>query len=111
MSDKIGPMAWASQQHVFLGEDLMGSARDYSDETARIIDEEVANILRTQEERAVALLTQHRQGLDLVALALLDKETIDGADVARLVQDGIGDGGPAGAVSGSSPTPSSSTIN
>ncbi|MGE0307661.1 MAG: ATP-dependent zinc metalloprotease FtsH [Acidimicrobiia bacterium] len=111
MSEKIGPMAWASQQHVFLGEDLMGSARDYSDETARIIDEEVANILRTAEQRALALLTQHRQGLDLVALALLDKETIDGADVARLVQDGIGDGGPAGGGSGSSPAPSSSTIN
>ena len=45
MSDRIGPMAWGSQGQVFLGEDLMHT-RDYSDETARVIDEEVEQILR-----------------------------------------------------------------
>ena len=50
MSDRIGPMAWGSQGQVFLGEDLMHT-RDYSDETARVIDEEVERILREQEER------------------------------------------------------------
>ncbi|MEO7398075.1 MAG: ATP-dependent zinc metalloprotease FtsH, partial [Ilumatobacteraceae bacterium] len=38
MSDRIGPMAWGTQQHVFLGEDLMSSGREYSDQTARILD-------------------------------------------------------------------------
>jgi len=95
MSDRVGPMAWESQQHVFLGEDLMGSARDYSDETARIIDEEVATILRDQENRAREILGKHRKGLDLVASALLEKETIEGAEVARLVQEGLGEIAPA----------------
>ena len=45
MSDRIGPMAWGSQGAVFLGEDLVHT-RDYSDETARVIDEEVERILR-----------------------------------------------------------------
>jgi cell division protease FtsH len=90
MSDTIGPMAWSSQQQVFLGEDLMTSGREYSDETAKKIDEEVARILREQEERARTTLTKHRRGLDLVAEALLEHETIDGAAVARLIQDGLG---------------------
>jgi len=90
MSDTIGPMAWTSQQQVFLGEDLMTSGREYSDETAKKIDEEVARILREQEERARTTLLKHRRGLDLVAEALLEAETIDGAAVARLIQEGLG---------------------
>jgi cell division protease FtsH len=95
MSDRIGPMAWESQQHVFLGEDLMNSARDYSDETARLIDEEIARVLREQEDRAKDMLTKHRRGLDLVASALLERETIDGSEVARLIQAGLGDIAPS----------------
>jgi cell division protease FtsH len=90
MSDDIGPMAWGSQQQVFLGEDLMTSGREYSDETARRIDAEVSKILRTQEQRARDTLTKHRAGLDKVAEALLEHETIDGATVARLIQEGLG---------------------
>ncbi|HUS61833.1 MAG TPA: ATP-dependent zinc metalloprotease FtsH, partial [Acidimicrobiales bacterium] len=89
MSDRIGPMAWGSQGAVFLGDDLMHS-RDYSDETSRVIDEEVERILREQEERAVTTLRDHRKGLDAVAAALLEKETIDGAEVARLVDQAAG---------------------
>src|SRR4249920_1780518 len=89
MSDRIGPMAWESQGQVFLGEDLMTGQREYSDDTARLIDEEVARILREQEDRARALLTKHRRGLDLVAKSLLEKETIEGSDVAALVQEGL----------------------
>jgi cell division protease FtsH len=90
MSEKVGPMAWGSNGPVFLGEDLMGSARDYSDVTARIIDEEVQRILREQEKRAQELIAKHRRGLDLIAAELLEKETVDGAEVARLVQEGLG---------------------
>jgi cell division protease FtsH len=103
MSDRVGPMAWGSQGMVFLGEDIMHS-RDYSDETARVIDEEVERILREQEDRARAALTKHRNGLDRVARALLEKETIDGAEVGRLV---LGDGrspAPAGVAAGAAGT-------
>ena len=55
MSDRIGPMAWGSQGAVFLGEDLMHT-RDYSDETARVIDEEVERILRDEEDRCRKVL-------------------------------------------------------
>ncbi|MCY3951376.1 MAG: ATP-dependent zinc metalloprotease FtsH [bacterium] len=84
MSDRLGPMAWGSQGEVFLGEEIV-SAREYSDETARLIDEEVERILRVQEQRCRALLTEHRDALDLVARALLEHETIPGSEVQRLV--------------------------
>ncbi len=89
MSERVGPMAWGSQGMVFLGEDLMHS-RDYSDETARVIDEEVERILREQEDRARSVLRELRGGLDLVARNLLEKETIDGDEVARLVDQAAG---------------------
>jgi cell division protease FtsH len=89
MSERIGPMAWGSQGQVFLGEDLMHT-RDYSDETARVIDEEVERILREQEERTRKTLTEHRAGLDAIAQALLDRETIDGEQVATLVDTAMG---------------------
>ncbi|MFN8022695.1 MAG: ATP-dependent zinc metalloprotease FtsH [Acidimicrobiales bacterium] len=91
MSEKVGPMAWHSQQQVFLGEDLMTSGREYSDETARLMDEEISRILLEQEQRAHSLLMKHRPALDLVADALLEKETIDGQEVAALVQASLGD--------------------
>ncbi|HEX4820535.1 MAG TPA: ATP-dependent zinc metalloprotease FtsH [Acidimicrobiales bacterium] len=84
MSTRIGPMAWGSQGQVFLGEDLMHT-RDYSDETARVIDEEVEKILREQEDRCRQTLGANRGGLDLVARALLEHETIDGDEVKRLI--------------------------
>jgi cell division protease FtsH len=87
MSSRVGPMAWGSQGQVFLGEDLMHT-RDYSDETARVIDEEVERILREQEDRCREVLKVNRGGLDLVARALLEHETIDGAEVQRLVDLG-----------------------
>jgi cell division protease FtsH len=87
MSERIGPMAWGSQGQVFLGEDLMHT-RDYSDDTARVIDEEVEKILRDQEDRCRDTLVTHRKGLDLVARALLEHETIDGKEVERLIELG-----------------------
>ena len=87
MSSRIGPMAWGSQGQVFLGEDLMHT-RDYSDETARVIDEEVEKILREQEERCRVVLGENRHGLDLVARALREHETIDGVEVQRLIEIG-----------------------
>ena len=85
MSTRIGPMAWGSQNQVFLGDDLMHT-RDYSDDTARVIDEEVERILREQEQHCRDVLTEHRKGLDLVARALLEYETIEGKEVTRLIE-------------------------
>ncbi len=89
MSEEIGPMAWGSQGQVFLGEDLMHT-RDYSEDTSRVIDDEVERILRAQEERALEVLSRHRGGLDAVAHALLTHESIDGAEVGRLVDEAYG---------------------
>ena len=85
MSARVGPMAWGSSGEVFLGEDLIHT-RNYSDETARVIDEEVETILRRQEDRCKETLREHRHGLDLVARALLEHETIDGSEVTRLIR-------------------------
>ncbi len=93
MSDKVGPMAWSSQQQVFLGEDLMSNGREYSDETARMVDEEIASILTSQEDRARELLTKHNRGLELIAESLLENETIDGPHVAELIQQGLTESG------------------
>ena len=89
MSERIGPMAWGAQGAVFLGEDLVHT-RDYSDDTARVIDEEVERILRQEESRARRVVRLHRRGLDAVAQALLEKETLDGAEVGALVDAAMG---------------------
>ncbi len=93
MSSRVGPMAWGSQGQVFLGEDLMHT-RDYSDDTARVIDEEVERILREAEARCRGILTENRNALDLIARSLLEHETISGAEVMRLIE--IAGTGPSG---------------
>jgi cell division protease FtsH len=89
MSEEIGPMAWGSQGQVFLGEDLMHT-RDYSEDTSRVIDDEVERILREQEERAIEVLTRHKDGLDALAHELLTQETVDGQMVGQLVDEAYG---------------------
>jgi cell division protease FtsH len=89
ISERVGPMAWGSQGMVFLGEDLMHT-RDYSEDTSRVVDEEVARILREQEARAIAVLREHRAGLEAVAHALLEFEKVDGAEIARLIDTAYG---------------------
>jgi len=95
MSDRVGPRAWGGSGPVFLGDDF-GQQREYSDETAQLIDDEVEKILRTGEERCRRLMEEHRSALDLVARALLEHETISGAEVNRLI---------AAAANGAAPTP------
>lgn len=85
MSQEVGPMAWGSQSEVFLGDDIV-STREYSDNTARVIDEEVEKILRKQEARCRETLKAHRKALDLVAKALLEYETIAGEEVLLLIE-------------------------
>ena len=90
MSEAVGPMAWSGHQQVFLGEDLMTQGREFSDDTAKIIDTEISGLLHRQEARAIEVLSKHRKALDSVAAALLEHETIDGAEVARLVHESLG---------------------
>ncbi|MEG3585853.1 MAG: cell division protein FtsH, partial [Actinomycetota bacterium] len=84
MSDRVGPMAWRSHEQVFLGED-MGRGRDYSDEMANLIDEEIELILRNAETRCHELLHQNRKGLDALAESLLTNETLDSKEVSALL--------------------------
>ncbi|MEJ6720466.1 ATP-dependent zinc metalloprotease FtsH [Ilumatobacter sp.] len=95
MSERVGPQAWSSQQQTFLGDDLMGSGREYSDDTAKLIDEEIGRILHEQEQRANDVITKHAEGLRLIAEALLEHETIDGPEVARLIQSALPANAPA----------------
>ncbi len=88
MSERVGPRAWGQSGQVFLGEDLMQHHADYSEEVAQLIDEEIDALLRECERRCREVLSEHRNGLDLVARQLLEHETIDGAEVNRLIEVG-----------------------
>ncbi|NOX28844.1 MAG: cell division protein FtsH, partial [Actinobacteria bacterium] len=77
------PMAWGSNDQVFLGDGLM-STRDYGDDTATVIDEEVERILREQEDRARRVLKEHHKSLHELAAALLERETITGEEVQAI---------------------------
>jgi cell division protease FtsH len=90
MSKEIGPMAWGSNNQVFLGEDLM-HMRDYSDHTSQTIDDEIERILREQEVRAIEVMTLHRRGLESLTRALLEHETLDGDTAAQLIDEANGE--------------------
>jgi cell division protease FtsH len=85
MSDAVGPMSLADNGPVFLGEDMM-QTKAYSPATAKLVDEEIRRILVEMEDRCRVLLTEYRHGLDLVARALLEHETISGKEVSRLIE-------------------------
>ncbi len=99
MSEAIGAMAWGPRGPVFLGEELVHT-REYSDETARVIDQEVARILDEQGRRAEAVLAEHRGALDAVADALTAHESLDGAEVDRLIAAAEGAPEPVAAAEG-----------
>lgn len=89
MSDKFGNMAFGGQQEqVFLGEQ-MGKQREYSDSTAREIDEEVKRILQEAYDKAVETITEHRDVLDRLADELLEKEEVPGSEVMDWLNNGV----------------------
>lgn len=76
MSDRLGPMAFRiGEEHVFLGKEIQ-EARDFSESTAAVIDEEIQKLLREADERAEQLLASHRDLLDKLVEALLDQEEL-----------------------------------
>jgi len=88
MSDELGPQKFGENQELmFLGREV-SRTQDYSEETARRIDAEVHELLRSSHERATDILMAHRDKLELIALRLLEEETIDGRDVEELVEHG-----------------------
>ena len=85
MSDRLGPVALGRQNgNVFLGRDI-ASDRDFSDETASAIDEEVRNLVDQAYRRAKEVLVENRSILDKLAEMLVEKETVDSDELQDLL--------------------------
>ncbi|NEA30744.1 ATP-dependent zinc metalloprotease FtsH [Streptomyces sp. SID13031] len=84
MSSTLGPVGFSSGSPKYLGGEEIGN-RPYAEATQRVIDEEVANLLREAEQRATTALTDHRAELDQLTELLQEQETIDGTDVDRIL--------------------------
>ena len=86
MSDRLGPVSYrAGEEHVFLGKDIAES-RDFSEGTARIIDEEIQRILFEAEAKATDLILKNRPDLDKLAKALLQHEELDREAIDKLLR-------------------------
>jgi cell division protease FtsH len=85
MSEAIGPVSY-DEEHgdVFLGRDYL-SRKNYSEKTAELIDSEVKRLLSSLYEEARALLERERVALDRIADALLERETLELADLKRIL--------------------------
>ena len=87
MSEKLGPLTYTEDAgHVFLGRDLQQHT-EFSNESMRMIDEEVLEILNSSYERAKSILKTYRKALESLALTLLEKETIDGENVLQVMEE------------------------
>jgi len=85
MSDKMGPITYGKrEEQIFLGREI-AQHRDYSEETARIIDQEVKQILLKAEETGYKILTEHRDMLEKLAQALLELEVISGEQIDEII--------------------------
>jgi cell division protease FtsH len=85
MSERVGPVFFReSEEHPFLGRE-MGEPRDHSEHTAQIIDEEVARIIREADDRAYHLLEEHRDELERVTEALIEREVLTVAEIEEMI--------------------------
>jgi cell division protease FtsH len=85
MSDRLGPVALGRQQsNMFLGRDI-AAERDFSEETAAAIDDEVRNLVEQAYRRAKAVLTENRTVLNELAQMLIDRETVDAEELQDLL--------------------------
>ena len=87
MSDKLGPVKFGSGQVArFLNPNFsFGDDRNFSEETSRIIDAEVREMIETQRARALAILRERREVLEQIAVRLLEKETLDREELEGLL--------------------------
>jgi len=87
MSEKLGHLTLGRRHgQVFLGRDFYEEDRNYSDDTAQIIDEEVKKIVDTCYKKAKELLTANRDKLDKLAGALLEKEVLTGEESRKIIE-------------------------
>lgn len=87
MSEKLGPIAFRrSEEHVFLGRE-MAQQQDFSEHTARIIDEEISALIKNIEKEIAALLNDHRPQLEALAEALLQKETLEAEEIKSILEE------------------------
>ncbi|MBD2329499.1 ATP-dependent metallopeptidase FtsH/Yme1/Tma family protein [Alkalinema sp. FACHB-956] len=85
MSDRLGPVALGrSSGSMFLGRDIM-SERDFSEETAATVDDEVRNLVDQAYRRCKQVLTENRHILDKLAAMLIEKETVDAEELQELL--------------------------
>ena len=85
MSEKLGPRAYGSSNNpIFLGRE-MGENRDYSEEYARAIDDEVKSILQAGYDRAKQLLTEHRDKMEQLVQILMERETLDSTEFGEVM--------------------------
>jgi cell division protease FtsH len=85
MSEVIGPVAFRQgEEHPFLGKEIH-EQRKFSEETAHVIDREVQRFLTSAQERALQLVTEHRDELDRLARALLKRESLGQTDLKEIL--------------------------
>jgi cell division protease FtsH len=86
MTEALGPLAYGeNEEEIFLGREIT-QHKSVSEETARAIDQEIRAIVDRNDRRARDILTNHKEVLENMAQALLDKETIDGDEVENLIK-------------------------
>ncbi|HYA11964.1 MAG TPA: ATP-dependent zinc metalloprotease FtsH [Thermodesulfovibrionales bacterium] len=87
MSEKLGPLTFGKKdEHIFLGKEI-ARHKDYSEKTAIDIDEEVKRIVIEAYDTSKNLVTENLDLLDKLAKSLLEKETMDGAEIDALIQE------------------------
>lgn len=87
MSEKLGPRTFGHKEEmVFLGREI-SEQRDYSEEVARQIDEEVQGIIESAHKTARIILSKNRKKLEGLAQELINRETLEGPDLERLFGD------------------------
>ena len=86
MSEAIGPVAFRDgEEHPFLGKEMASDQREYSDDTARVIDAEVQRFLIQANNRAVEILMEHREKLDALTKSLVEKESLDLEEISAII--------------------------
>jgi cell division protease FtsH len=91
MSERIGPVSFrSSEEHPFLGREI-SEVRDHSEHTAQLIDEEVARLLREADDHAYRLLQEHRDELERLTEALIEREVLSVSEIVELIGKPAGD--------------------
>src|SRR5206468_5539892 len=86
MSEKLGPLTFGkNEEHIFLGREV-ARQKDYSEDTALLIDSEIKRIVMECASRAKQILDENIEKLHALARALLERETLDGEEIARILR-------------------------